>query len=444
MKIIIAGAGEVGSHLAKMLSNEDQDIILVDTNQECLDQLDANYNLMTYNGSPTSFSTLREVGVADTDLFIAVTPYETRNIAACAIARQLGADKTVARIDNYESLSPKNRKLLDNIGVNHLIYPEHLAAQEIITALEHNWARHWGELAGGRLLLIGVKLHGITPLTNCQIKNLPTADHFFHIAAIKRNHETIIPNGNDTLLDGDIIFFVTEEKYADRVRELCGKRSMYIKRVMIMGGTRIAMRFAMESEGRFHIKIIEPDRAVCERLATRLPDCEIEHGDARDVDILKNSNIRQYDAFLALSDSSETNILACLTAKEFGICKTVADVENLQFISQAENLNIGTTINKKLIASSRIFKLLLDADVDNVKSLALADAEVAELLVKKNARITHHAVKHLRLPYGMTLAAVIHDGKCSLVSGDTRIESGDGVVVFCLNGTIHKVERWFN
>ncbi len=444
MKIIIAGAGEVGSHLAKMLSNEDQDIILVDSNQECLDQLDANYNLMTYNGSPTSFSTLREVGISDTDLFIAVTPYETRNIAACAIASQLGAGKTVARIDNYESLSSKNRKLLDNVGVNYLIYPEHLAAQEIITALEHNWARHWGELAGGQLLLIGVKLHGMTPLTNCQIKNLPIEDHFFHIAAIKRNHETIIPNGNDTLLDGDIVFFVTKEKYADSVRELCGKRSMSIKRVMIMGGTRIAMRFAMESEGKFHIKIIEPDRAVCERLATRLPDCEIEQGDARDVDILKNSNIRQYDAFLALSDSSETNILACLTAKEFGICKTVADVENLQFISQAENLNIGTTINKKLIASSRIFKLLLDADVDNVKSLALADAEVAELTVRKNAKITHHAVKNLRLPYGMTLAAVIQDGKCSLVNGDTRIQNGDGVVVFCLNGTIHKVERWFN
>lgn len=443
MKIIIAGAGEVGSHLAKMLSNEDQDIILVDTNQKQLDMLDANYNLMTYNGSPTSFSVLREVGVSDADLFIAVTPYETRNIAACAIARELGAGKTVARIDNFEALSSKNRAILDKIGVNYLIYPEHLAAQEIITALKHNWARHWGELAGGKLLLIGVKLRGVTSLTDCQIKNLPIKDHFFHIAAIKRNHETIIPNGNDSLLDGDIVFFVTREENADRVRELCGKRAMNIKRVMIMGGTRIAMRFALESEGAFHIKIIEPDREICERLATRLPDCEIEQGDARDVDTLKNCNIGQYDAFIALSDSSETNILACMTAKEFGLRKTVAEVENLQFISQAENLNIGTTINKKLIASSRIFKLLLDADVDNVKSLALADAEVAELTVRKHAKITRHAVKDLRLPQGMTLAAVMHEGNCSLVGGNTKIEEGDGVVVFCLNGTIHKVEKWF-
>ncbi|MBD5231761.1 MAG: Trk system potassium transporter TrkA [Bacteroidales bacterium] len=444
MKIIIAGAGEVGSHLAKMLSNEDQDIILIDSDQDRLDMLDANYNLMTFAGSPTSFATLRNVGVEDADLFIAVTPYETQNIAACAIARQLGADKTVARIDNYESLSQKNRDILANLGVDHLIYPEHLAAQEIIVALQHSWARHWAELAGGKLLLIGVKLHGKTQLTDVQIKNLPVSGHLFHIAAIKRNHETIIPNGNDTMLDGDTIFFVTFEKNADIIRELCGKQAVTIKRVMIMGGTRIAMRFAMESKGHFHIKIIEPDRKVCVHLATRLPDCEIEQGDARDVDTLKNGNIQQYDAFMAFSDSSETNILSCLTAKEFGIRKTIAEVENLQFISQAENLNIGTIINKKLIASSRIFKLLLDADVDNVKTFALADAEVAELTVKPKAKITRHAVKELKLPYGMTLAAVRKGSSVALVSGNTRIEEGDGVVVFCLNGTIHKVERWFN
>ena len=294
------------------------------------------------------------------------------------------------------------------------------------------------------MALIGVKLHGKTQLTDVQIKNLPVSGHLFHIAAIKRNHETIIPNGNDTMLDGDTIFFVTFEKNADIIRELCGKQAVTIKRVMIMGGTRIAMRFAMESKGHFHIKIIEPDRKVCVHLATRLPDCEIEQGDARDVDTLKNGNIQQYDAFMAFSDSSETNILSCLTAKEFGIRKTIAEVENLQFISQAENLNIGTIINKKLIASSRIFKLLLDADVDNVKTFALADAEVAELTVKPKAKITRHAVKELKLPYGMTLAAVRKGSSVALVSGNTRIEEGDGVVVFCLNGTIHKVERWFN
>lgn len=444
MKIIIAGAGEVGSHLAKMLSNEDQDIILIDSDQDKLSLLDSNYNLMTYNGATYSFRTLKDVDVSNTDLFIAVTPYETENITSCAIAKQLGAKRTVARIDNFEFLEKNNSETLRQIGVDRLIYPEHLAAQELITALEHNWARHWAELAQGKLLLIGVKLRDNSPLINHQLKSLPINVHSFHIAAIKRNHETIIPNGDDELLAGDIVFFVTFEEDADTIREICGKTSFQIKRVMIMGGTRIAMRFALESRGKYHIKIIESNRAVCERLATRLPDCDIENGDARDVDILKENNIDQYDAFVALSDSSETNILACLTAKEFGIKKTVADVENIQFIGQAESLNIGTILNKKLIASSRIFKLLLDADQHNSKTFALADAEVAELTVKHNSKITRAEIKDLHLPYGMTLAAVTHDGTCSLVSGRTRIHPGDTVVVFCLNGTIHKIEKWFN
>lgn len=444
MKIVIAGAGEVGSHLAKMLSNEDQDIILLDNDQEKLDLIDSNYNLMTYNGSTSSFRSLKDVGIQDTDLFIAVTPYESSNILSCAIAKQLGARCTVARIDNFEFLKTGNKKTLADIGVDRLIYPEHLAAQELITALEHNWARHWAELAQGQLLLIGVKLRGNSPLIDRCLKDLPVSQHTFHVAAIKRNHETIIPNGNDAVRDGDIVFFVTFEKDVDDIRRLCGKTAFPIKKVLIMGGTRIAMRFALESEGRFDIKIIEPNRAVCERLATRLPDCEIEHGDARDVDTLKANHIGQYDAFVALSESSETNILSCLTAKEFGLRKTVADVENIQLIGQAESLNIGTILNKKLIASSRIFKLLLDADESNAKCFALADAEVAELQVKEKARITRGMIKDLRLPYGMTLAAVIHDGVCSLVTGTTRIMPGDGVVVFCLNGTIHKVEKWFN
>lgn len=445
MKIIIAGAGEVGTHLAKMLSNEEQDIILVDSDQERLDIIDANYNLMTYNGSISSISTMHDVGVDDADLYVAVTPFETRNISTCAIAKRLGARRTVARIDNFEFLEPANRKLLSEIGVDNLIYPEHLAAQELLTALEHNWTRNWAELAGGKLLLLSVRLRKECYLTGKPLKDLALhGEHAFHVAAIKRNHETIIPGGNDEILLGDIVFFVTFEKDADFLRGLCGKTKFQIRNVIIMGGTRIAQRFVLESKGRFHIKIIDKNRAVCEKLASKLPHTEIEWGDARDIDTLRENNLSSYDAFVALSDSSETNILACLTAKEFGIRKTVAEVENLQFIGQAENLNIGTLINKKLIASSRIFKLLLDADESNSKCFALADAEVAELTVKPHSKILRKPVRDLHLPYGMTLAAIIHDGDCQLVTGATQFAPGDGAVVFCLNGNINQVEHWFS
>lgn len=444
MKIIIAGAGEVGTYLAKMLSNEDQDIILIDNDQARLDLIDSNYNLMTYNASTSSIKALREVGIDRTDLYIAVTPYETQNLTLCGIAKRLGAKRTVARIDNFEFMGPANRGLMTQLGVDKLIYPEYLAADEILTALEHNWARHWGELHYGHLLLLGVKLHGNSPIEGKLIREIPMEDHFFHIAAIRRNHQTIIPNGNDRIQDDDIVYFITSEENADRLRVMCGKKSYNIKRVMISGGSRIAILFAMKSANRFQIKIIEPDEERAEYLAQKLPDCEIEHADARDIDTLKENDIEHYDAFISLSDSAETNVLACMTAKEFGIKKTVSEVENLQFISLAENLNIGTVINKKIIASSRIFKLLLDADETNAKSFAIYDAEVAELMVKPKAKITGKAVKDLNLPKGITLAAVIHDGNANLVHGNTRIEAGDIVVVFCLTGSIHKIERWVN
>lgn len=444
MKIIIAGAGEVGTHLAKMLSNEDQDIILLDSDQARLDIIDANYNLMTWNGSTSSFQTLRDIGVDSTDLYIAVTPYETRNITACSIAHQLGAKKTVARIDNYEFMQDANREILKDMGVDFLIYPENLGALEIGTALEHNWARYWGELAEGQLMLIGVKLHAGTPLVGCYLRALPLQDHFFHIAAIKRNHETIIPKGDDLIKEEDIVYFIISAEDIDRLRSLCGKVKHNIKKVMIMGGSRITTRFALQYHGRYHIKIIESDKEVCENLATRLPDCEIVYGDGRDLEVLKENNFSDYDAFMGLTDSSETNILACLTAKEAGVPKTIADIEKIQFISQAEKLNIGTIINKKLLASSRIFKIMLDADESSAKFLALADADVAQLLVKPGAKITKGPVRTLKLPYGMTLAAVVHNGHCTLVGGNTQIEEGDSVVVFCLAGSIHKIEKWFN
>lgn len=444
MKIIIAGAGEVGTHLAKMLSKENQDITLLDSDQAKLDVIDSNYNLMTWNGSTSSFECLKEVGVREADLYIAVTPFETRNLATCAIAKKMGARKTVARIDNSEFLVPENRQVIRELGIDFVIYPEHLAANEIALSLNHNWARYWGELHNGDLLLIGVKIHSNSVLLNVKLKDMPVTTHDFHIAAIKRNNETIIPNGNDEILPDDVVYFITTPPFTSQVRDLCGKTKKVIKKALIMGGSRIARRFADMYHDKFHIKILETDMSICEEMATELPDCEIVYGDGRDIEVLRENNIYQYDAFLALTDSSETNILTCLTAKEFGVPKTIADVENLQFLGLAENLNIGTTINKKLLASSRIYKILLDADESNSRFFALADAEVAEIYVKGGAKITKAAVKDLRLPFGMTLAALVRNDVVMLVNGNTHIQEGDYVVVFSLMGTIQKIEKWFN
>ena len=444
MKIVIVGAGEVGSHLAKLLSREEQDIVLVDKDADKLAAIDANYNLMTLRGSPTSFSALRDAGVENCDLFIAVTPYETSNVTACAMAKKFGAKKTVARIDNYEFMAEQNRDFFTGLGVDYLIYPEYLAAQEIMTALERTWVRHWFELHDGEIILVGVKLRDNARLIGMQLKDLSYTQQTFHVSAIKRNHETIIPRGDDRIRVNDILYFTVTKDHVDDLLEICGKTQYEIKKVLIMGGSRIAERLAALAEDKYKIKIIDNNLEVCKNLPERCPDSEIVYGDARDIDVLREEGIEDIDAFVALSESSEANILACLTAKEFGVSKTIAEVENIQFISEAEGLNIGTIINKKLLASSKIFQILLDADINSSKCLALADAEVAEMVVKPRAKITKGAVKDLNLSRDMTIAGLVRDGKGMLVKGNTVIQEGDHVVVFCLAGAIHKVEKLFN
>ncbi len=435
MRIVIAGAGEVGSHLAKLLSAEEQDILLIDDNQERLAVLDANYNLMTYPGNPTSFSTLREASVGSADLFIAVTPYEASNMVACSIAKSLGAKKTVARIDSYDFMAPENSDVVKSMGIDRVIYPEYLAAKEIITALKRTWARYWFELHDGSLILAGIKLREGAPLAGMMLRELAHSNHELHVSAIKRNHETIIPRGDDRIEAGDILYINTTRERIPDLIALTGKQEHRIKRVLIMGGSKMAVRLVRSAGSEFKFKIVDNNPDVCRKLPFKCPDCEIIYGDGRDPELLADIGISEMDAFVALTDSSETNIFTCLTAKDMGIKKTVADVENL---------NIGTVVNKKLLASSSIFQLLLDADSSTSKCLALADAEVAELEARENSKITKAPVKELSLPKELTLAGLFRDGKGLIINGNTRIRPGDHVLVFCLAGALHKVEKLFN
>lgn len=445
MKIVIAGAGEVGTHLAKLLSREEQDITLLDRDRSRLEALDARYNLLTVVGSPVSFSALRAARVEKAELFIAVTPYETDNVVACEIAKSFGAQKTVARIDNYEFMDPANSAFFTRSGINHTIYPEYLAALEIRTALVRNWVRNWFELHDGEIIVVGIKLRDNARIAGMQLKEFAATRHNFHVSAIRRKNETIIPRGDDRLMPNDILYFTTTCDYVDELIDLCGKTRRRIHNIMIMGGSRIAVRLvSLIGSKNYDVKILERDRDKCAYLAERCPEAEIIHGDGRDIEVLRQEGVEATDAFIALSDSSETNILACLSAKEMGVKKTIAEVENIQFISEAENLNIGTIINKKLLASSRIFQILLDSDANDSRCLALADAEVSEIEAKPRSKITRAPVRDLHLSRDLTIAGLVRNGRGMLVDGSTTICAGDRVVVFCLDGSLHKVERLFS
>jgi len=446
MKIIIAGAGAVGTHLAKLLSREKQDIILIDDDEEKLSTLGSNFDLMTVCASPSSISGLKEVGASEADLFIAVTPDESRNMTACMIASNLGAKKTVARIDNYEYLLPKNKEFFQKLGVDSLIYPEMLAAKEIVSSMRMSWIRQWWEFCGGALILIGTKMRESAEILDISLQQLGSGNNPYHIVAIKRGNETIIPRGSDVIKLHDIVYFTTTRKYIPYIRKIAGKEDYAdVRNVMIMGGGRIAVRTAQYVPDYMQVKIVEQDVNRCNRLTELLDDkVMIINGDGRDLDLLTEEGLKNTEAFVALTGNSETNILACLAAKRMGVSKTVAEVENIDYIGMAESLDIGTVINKKMIAAGHIYQMMLDADVSNVKSLTFANADVAEFTVKADSKITRHHVKDLGLPKGTTIGGLIRDGVGIVVTGDTLIHAGDHVVVFCLSMMIKKIEKFFN
>ena len=446
MKIIIAGAGNVGTHLAKLLSREKQDIILMDDDEEKLTALSSNFDLLTVTASPSSISGLKEVGVKEADLFIAVTPDESRNMTACMLATNLGAKKTVARIDNYEYLLPKNKEFFQKLGVDSLIYPEMLAAKEIVSSMRMSWVRQWWEFCGGALILIGTKMREKAEILNIPLYELGGPNIPYHVVAIKRGTETIIPRGDDVIKLHDIVYFTTTRKYIPYIRKIAGKEDYAdVRNVMIMGGSRIAVRTAQYVPDYMQVKIVDNDINRCNRLTELLDDkTMIINGDGRDMDLLIEEGLKNTEAFVALTGNSETNILACLAAKRMGVEKTVAEVENIDYIGMAESLDIGTVIKKKMIAASHIYQMMLDADVSNVKCLTFANADVAEFTVPAGAKITKHFIKDLGLPKGTTIGGMIRNGEGVLVTGDTLIQPGDHVVVFCLSMMIKKIEKFFN
>ena len=446
MKIIIAGAGYVGTHLAKLLSRERQDIILMDDDEEKLSTLSNNFDLMTVTASPSSISGLKEVGVKEADLFIAVTPDESRNMTACMLAHNLGALKTVARIDNYEYLLPKNKEFFQKLGVDSLIYPEMLAAKEIVSSMRMSWVRQWWEFCGGALILIGAKMREKAEILDIPLHQLGSPNIPYHVVAIKRGTDTIIPRGDDTIKLNDIVYFTTTRKYIPYIRKIAGKEDYAdVRNVMIMGGSRIAVRTAQYVPDYMQVKIVDNDLNRCNRLTELLDDrTMIINGDGRDMDLLIEEGLKNTEAFVALTGNSETNILACLAAKRMGVNKTVAEVENIDYIGMAESLDIGTVINKKMISASHIYQMMLDADVSNVKCLTFANADVAEFTVKADSKITKHLIKDLGLPKGTTIGGMIRNGEGILVTGDTLVRAGDHVVVFCLSMMIKKIEKYFN
>lgn len=446
MKIIICGAYGIGTHLAKMLSRNHEDITLIDEDDERLAQIGSDFDLLTAQASPSSIKALREAGAEHADLFIAVTPEESLNITSCVLAKALGAKKTVAKISNSEYTAPELQDFFTGLGVSSLIYPEKLAAVDIINGLKMSWVRQRWDVHNGALVMLAIKLRETCEILNNPLKNLCGPDDPYHVVAIKRLNETIIPGGNDELKLYDLAYFMTTTQYIPYIRKIVGKEQYVdVKNVMIMGGGATAVRAINTMPDYLDTKLIEISEERCEELNNLLDDDKalIINGDGRDTQLLQEEGIKNTQAFVALTNNAETNILACLTAKRLGVRKTVAMVENVDYVSMAESLDIGTIINKKAIAASHIYQIMLDAKVMNMRFIMTANADVAEFVAQEGSRVTKKPVKDLGLPKEATIGGLVRGDEGMLVSGHTQIQAGDIVMVFCHNINLKTIERLF-
>ncbi len=443
MRVIIAGEGDTGTHLAYTLSIENQDIVLIGSDKAHLSELESTYNIITYAGSPVSYTDLSRCGISEADLFVAVTSDENLNLIAAQTAKACGAKKCVARVDNPAFLYSKVTEIFNKNGIDALIYPERLAAKEIHNYIRHNWVREWLDVNDGKLIVAGVKIGRSSTIVGRQLKETASSPRYFHVSAIKRDDETVIPHGDTVILEGDVLYFSVLPNNIDKLYEICGNTQTNISKIMISGGGRVTENLLEKIKSDYDITVIESDTERCNYIAGKFQDITVVNTKANDVTTLKDEGLEHCDLFLALTGSSEKNIVSCMVAREHGIKKTLARIEELQFIPEAESLSIDKIINKKLLNVSKILDSLVETHFDEAQCVLLDRAEIIKLTAKQGSKIVSKPVCELSLPTGITIGGIIRDGEGMLVEGRTCIKPGDNVLVFCNIGSLPKIEKLF-
>lgn len=448
MKIIIAGAGEVGFHLAKLLSYESQNITLIDTQKENLAYANNHLDIRVLRGDATSISVLRDAQVQSSDLVIGVTSSETTNITLCMLAKQLGCKRTIARISNMEFIDQREEIKFSELGIDELISPVELAASEILLLLNQSAFNDTYEFEKGALIMVGVSLPKPAPFvgkTVMEAARIFPGLHFMPIALQRRGTQfTLIPRGDTVFKEEDQVYFVTDKKGMDELYKLTGKKREEIRNVMVLGGSMVGINTARElCANKFNVKLIEKVKEKAFEIADLLPNTLVINGDGRNVELLDEENLDSMDAFIAVTGNSETNIMSCLVAKSRNIKKTIALVENMDYFQLSQSIGVDTLINKKLLAANHIFRHIRKGEVVALTRLNNLNAEILEFVVKPTSQVTGKIIREIDFPRSAIIGGVVRDGKGIIALGDFKIIAGDRVVVCCLPESIPGIEKMF-
>ncbi len=445
MNIVIAGAGDVGFHLANLLVTENQNITLIDSDQEVLDYAGSHLDVLTVRGDATSMAVLQQARVANADLMLAVTTSEKTNMMAAIIGKKLGCRKVIARVDNEEYLCDEHMGTICSLGIDQIISPRKLAAEEIQRLIKQCSFTDIFEFENGKLSLLGITLDDDSPLVGVRLSDISHLETnvSLHPIAILRGHQTIIPRGFTQLQRADHIYFITKPEKQQLVQEFVGKTSRKVKSIMILGGTDLAISTARLLQNDYKVTIVENSKRRCQYINEQLNNVLVIKGDYTNIDLLQEEGLNNMDAFISLSGNSETNIISCLTARNHGVYKTIAQVENKEYIHISQNIGVDTLINKKLLAANSIFRYIRKGNIEAITSLHGVDAEVIEYVISKSNQLTKKLVKDLHFPETALIGGVIRGEQTLIPNGNTQLQLGDRVIVFAQPTAIKRLEELF-
>lgn len=445
MRIIIAGAGDVGFHLAELLSFESHDIILIDNNQDVLDYAATHLDVMAIAGDSSSIDILQQSNVERTDLVLAVTTSEKNNLITAILAKKMGAKQTIARVSNEEYLVPEQRATFNELGIDSLISPRRLAALEIQRLIVQCSFTDVFEFENGKMSVLGLTLGDASPLLNRTLAdiNWDSLNTECRPMAILRGHKTIIPRGQTTMQANDHVYFISRTSDTSKLEQVLDKKRISIRNIMIIGGTGLAFDTAKLLEKDYSVTLVAPNKERCKYLAEHLTDTLVINGEASNIDLLEEEGLNRMDAFIALSPNSETNIITSLTAKNHGVYKTIAQVENKEYVHISQNIGVDTLINKKLIAANNIFRFVRKGRIEAIASLNGVDAEIIEFSLHRENQVTKKPLKELHFPLQALIGGVIRGDEAIIPDGNFQLRVNDKVIVFTLPEAIAKVERMF-
>ncbi|RMG69124.1 MAG: Trk system potassium transporter TrkA [Calditrichaeota bacterium] len=446
MKVLISGAGSVGFQLARRLSAEKHDITIIECDPERARRAREQLDALVVEDHGASLRALRRADVEHAEIFAALTNNDEVNLLGCKLAKKLGVARTIARVRNPELTLSDFVLTPEELGVDRIIHPEKETADAVIRLIRRAGATDVIEFEQGKVQIVGIRLERESPLLRIPLKELTGryGDPPMRIVAIHRRVTTVIPRGDDVLVEGDQVFIVCDPGYLPEFVRLAGKADTRIENVMILGGGLIGQFIARELSESIHVKIIESNAERSQEIAEILPRALIIHGDGTDIDLLALEGITDMDAFIAVTGDDETNIIATLVARHLRVPRTIALVNKVEYLPITPTIGMDAVVSKQLITVNAVQRFIRHHQIAELASLPGIDAEVIEFVAAKGSRITRKPIKDLNFPKGAIVGAVLHDGRLIIPKGDTRIQPGDRVVVFSLPVALHNLSRYFD